>query len=753
LFDRFSTSQLNIEEFNVPLVKEKAAICGCCFASPGCGVIVEFDEEGRIQSLRPDNNAPLPYVCNIGKQAKEIVYSPDRILHPLKRIGPKGSYEFEKISWDQAYDIIEEKFKALKVAHGPECIGIYAGRGCFERSFCDILQPKGVAVSSAPSVLFPFGSPNTMGAGAYCYVSFAMIAPHVTMGAMLIDMFSDIENADMVVVWGTNPATSSPPVTFDRIREASGEGARIIVIDPRKISVASLPGAQWIAIRPGTDGALALAMSHVLIQESLYDREFIEYWTVGFDEFSEYVKEFSPETAETITGIPKETIVQLARDIASAEGAAPVMYTGLEYTPSGVQNIRAAMIFWALAGQMDVPGGRCFTMRENIFPVNRDQHIPNPAPEKCLGKDRFPLYHHYRQEAHALALPKAVLEADPYPVLSLIIMGASMLTAWPDPELWRRTLKALEFQVCIDRQFTADAAYADLVLPAATGFEINSYCYYGSSIRIRERVINPRGESKGDYQIMVELAQRLGYGHLYPQTHDEILAYLLKNSPFSQDDLKKNDGILHMPRVPMAYKKWEKGLLRSDGKAGFETPSGKFEIAASLLGEYGYEALPKYVEPAESPFSDPERFSAYPLVFNSGALIKSDFRTSFRSIPALIKERPEPTATINIRDAADRGIESGDTVVVKTPRSQVMVSAIVTERIAPGFVDISTGGGGPLGTAEWKACNVNSLTDINQFDPISGFPVYKALLCQVVKKKRKRRNLFQNVAPSLGCGS
>jgi anaerobic selenocysteine-containing dehydrogenase len=735
------------------MVKEKAAVCGCCFASPGCGVIVEFDEEGRIHGLRPDENAPLPYVCNIGRQAKDIVYSPDRILNPLKRIGPKGTFEFENISWDQAYDIIVKKFNQLKAAYGPECLGIYAGRGCFERSFCDILQPKGVAVSSAPSILFPFGSPNTMGAGAYCYVSFAMIAPHVTMGAMLIDMFSDLENADLIVVWGTNPATSSPPVTFERIREASEEGARIIVIDPRKISVASLPGAQWVPIRPGTDGALALAMSHVLIQETLYDREFIENWTVGFQDFSEYVKEFSPETAELITGIPKDTIIQLARDIASAEGAAPVMYTGLEYTPSGVQNIRAAMIFWALAGQLDVPGGRCFTMRENIFPINRDHHIPNPAPEKCLGKDRFPLYHYYRQEAHALALPKAVLEGDPYPILSLIIMGASMITAWPNPDIWRRTLKALEFQVCIDRQFTADAAYADLILPAATGFEIDSYCYYGSSMRVRERVIDPCGKAKGDYQIMAELAERLGYGHLYPQTHDEIISYALKNSPFNQDDLKKNGGILHMPSTPMVYKKWEKGLLRQDGKPGFETPSGKFEIAASLLENYGYDDLPKFIEPAESPLSDPDRFTVYPLIFNSGALVKSDFRTSFRSIPALIEERPEPTVTLNTNDATKRGIKSGDIVVVKTPRSQVIVSAIVTDRIAMGFVDVSTGGGGPLGTPAWQACNVNELTDIHQYDPISGFPVYKALLCQVVKKRRNRRNMSQTVAPSLGCGS
>ncbi|MFO7964330.1 MAG: molybdopterin-dependent oxidoreductase [Desulfobacterales bacterium] len=733
--------------------KEKSAVCGCCFASPGCGVIVSFDENERIAEIRPDEDAPLPYVCRIGRQAKDIVYSPERLLHPLKRIGPKGTYRFEKISWDEAYDLLAEKIVSTKDAHGPESLAVYTGRGCFERSFCDIMQPRNVAVSSAAGIFFPLGSPNTLGAGAYCYVSFAMIAPHVTMGAMKIDMFSDLENADLIVVWGTNPATSSPPITYDRIKEASEEGARIIVIDPRKTSAASLPGGHWVPIRPGTDGALALAMSHVLIHEERYDRRFAEDWCLGFEEFADYAEKFPPDVAEKITGIPKETIIWLSREIAAAEGAAPVMYTGLEYTPSGVQNIRAAMIFWALAGQLDVPGGRCFTMKENIFPVNRRDHIPNPAPEKALGRKQFPLYHHYRAEAHAMALPKAVLDNDPYPVRFLMIMGGSILTAWPDPVLWRRTLGALDFLVCVDRQFTSDAAYADLVLPAATGFEIDSYCYYGSSLRVRERVIDPCGESKGDYEILAELADRLGYGHLYPRSHEEILTCALKGSPFRLDDLTNNGGILQMPYTPMVYRKWEKGLLRQDGKPGFNTPSGKFEISSSILAHYGYDPLPKYEEPRESPLSNPELAREYPLVFNSGALIQSDFRTSFRSIPELIKERPEPTVTINVGDASRRGIQSGDTVVVKTLRGQVTVAAIVSDRIAPGYVDVSTGGGGPLGPPEWQRCNVNELTDIHQYDPVSGFPVYKALLCQVVKKRRKRRKLSQHIVPTLGCGT
>lgn len=731
---------------------EKRAVCGCCYASPGCGVIVEFDDEGRIDKLRPDPSAPLPMTCRIAEAAKEIVYSDSRVLYPQKRVGPKGTYDFKRISWDEAYDTIAGAHFKIKNDHGPEATAIYTGRGGFERSICDIFQPKGVAVSSASSVLFPFGSPNTMGAGAFCYVSFAMIAPHATMGAMHIDMFSDLDNSDLIVVWGTNPKTASPPAIFKQIEQAAEEGAKIVVIDPRRTGAASLNNAEWIPIRPGTDGVLALSMCQVIISEELYDADFTNHWTLGFDQFARYVREFPPEKAEAITGVPGKQIRRLAEEIATAEGAAPVMYTGLEYTSSGVQNIRATMILWAITGNLDVPGGRCFAMRENIFPVNRKDHIPNPCPEKAVGRDLFPLYSRYRDESHALALPGSVLASRPYKIRSLIVLGGSIVTSWPNPALWRKTLMNLDHLVCIDRQFTADAAYADILLPATTGFEIDSYCYYGSAFRIRERVIEPLGETRSDYFILSGLADSLGYGHLYPRNREDVLAYALKESPYSPQDVRDAGGIVRMPPFPMEYRKWEKGLLRKDGKPGFQTPSGQFEIASTLLGEYGYDPLPQYTEPYEGPRSRPDLAKRFPLIFNSGALIKSDFRTSFRAIPSLIEERPVPTVTMNTRDAEKMGIAPGDWVVVKTTRGQVEASALVTDRIMEGCVDVSTGGGSPLGTVEWQRCNVNQLTDPEQVDPISGFPVYKALLCRVAKKRRRGRHSLRVVDPSLGCG-
>lgn len=198
-------------QMNPPEKAERRAICGICPA--GCWVKVTCDDQGRLEKVRADDSSHLGAICKLGEHSAEIVYSKDRLRYPLRRKGGKGSYDFERISWDDAYEIIVERLNRLKREYGPESTCIYTGRGSFELALCDIFQPKGVAVSSASSVLFPFGSPNTMGVGALCYVAFAMIAPHVTMGGMMFNMFSDIENAELIVVWGANPATDCPPWT------------------------------------------------------------------------------------------------------------------------------------------------------------------------------------------------------------------------------------------------------------------------------------------------------------------------------------------------------------------------------------------------------------------------------------------------------------------------------------------------------------------------------------------------------------
>ena len=711
------------------IVQERRGICGVC--SAGCWIIASYDGLGRLVRVRPDEGSPMGIICPMGEHSADIIYSEHRLRHPLRRKGPKGTYEFERISWDDAYDIIVSRLNDIKATYGPEAAAIYTGTGSFELSLCDVFQPAGVAVSSASSVLFPYGSPNTMGVGALCYVSYGMIAPHVTTGRMLFNMFSDVEHAQLVIVWGTNPATDSPPVEMNRIIAAKRRGARIVVIDPRRTATAKAVDAQWVPIRPGTDGALALGMCNVLIQEELYDERFVRDWARGFDDFAQYVQHFRPDVVEHITGVPADVVVSLAREMAAASGVSQLMFTGMEYSASGVQAIRATLVLWALAGQLDVPGGLCFSMKGNRFPVNREGLIKNPVANPRLGRDRFPVYILYRDEAHAMALPESVLEGNPYKIRLLIILGASITTSWPNPALWKKTLSNLDFLVSINVQLTADSAYADIVLPAATSYEIESYMIYGPLFRIRERLVEPVGESRNSFFILADLARRLGYGHLYPQTGEELLQYVLKGSGFTPQQVRQAGGIVSIETEMMQYRKWEKGLLRSDGLPGFDTPSGKLEIASTLLEEYGYEPLPVYTEPQESPQSRPDLLKEYPLVFNSGARHRTGFHTWHWGIPNLARKRPEPAVTMNSEDARERGIENGDKVSITTPRGSASMRALVTDDIGRGFVDADHAGGSPIGPKAWQESNVNELTDLAQYDPISGFPIYKSLLCNV----------------------
>jgi cysteine desulfurase NifS len=287
--------------------------------------------------------------------------------------------------------------------------------------------------------------------------------------------------------------------------------------------------------------------------------------------------------------------------------------------------------------------------------------------------------------------------------------------------------------VTVDRQLTSDSAYADIVLPATTYFENTSYMTYGSLFKIRERMIEPLGEARSDVFILSELAKRLGYGHLYPQNEEELLKHALAGSGFSIEDVKKSGGMVSIDTEMMQYKKWEKGKLRKDGKPGFETPTGKFEIASTILEEFGYEPLPEYSEPKEGPLSQPELLDKYPLVFNSGARVNTSFHTQHHGIKGLSKDRPEPTVMINSEDAAARGITNGDRVMIKTPRGSVVQRAIVTGDIKQGCIDANHACGSPVGPEAWKKSNINDLTDLDNYDPISGFPVYKSLLCEIVK--------------------
>jgi anaerobic selenocysteine-containing dehydrogenase len=707
-------------------------LCGVC--AEGCLNTI-YLKNGEVDRLQPIKASPDSIVCPRGMTAREVIYSPDRILYPQFGKGTGDERQFDRISWDRAYEFIIEKLNGIASRYGPEALAVYTGRGNFEFGLNEHFAPSGTVESSANAVLFPFGSPNSTGVGSLCYVSYGLIAPRATFGDYLRNMREDFENADLILVWGDNPATDSPPTNLTRIKQAQKKGARVIVIDHRRSETARATRAEWLGIRPGSDGALALGLIHLLIENDLYDHEFVDNWTHGFQELREYVRQFTPQRVSQITWIPEEKIRSLANAIASAKACSILTYTGLEYSNSGVQAIRAVWILQAMAGHLDIPGGKQFEMRDRPRLNRLLTHPPSNGP-KPIGAVEYPLYYAVRNEAHGLLLPRAILENDPYPIRGLIVSGASLLTAWPQPDLWRKALASLDLLVVINRFPTADARFADVILPATTMFEIKSYMQHHDRVYLRPQVIPPLGEARNDYLIFAELAERLGYGHLWPQTEDGMIEHALQGTGITLADLSAHPEGIRLPAPEMQFRKYETGQLREDGKPGFETPTGKFEIASEWLRQYGYEPLPVYTEPTEGPLSSPELARQFPLVFNSGARTNYDFRSQHHNIPSLVSRHPCPLVYIHQQDALARDIRDGDEVIVRTPRGQVVFTARLTEDILQGVVEVNMGGGGPLGPLAWQRANVNELTDPQNIDKISGFPVYKALLCDVIRTEQ-----------------
>lgn len=661
-----------------------------------------------------------------------MVESPDRLLFPARRVGPPADpRSFERISWDEALDQVVAGLRRVAAEHGPEAICLYSGRGNFELGLNNAFAPEGTAETCANALFFPLGSPNAAGVGSLCYAAFGMIATYACFGGYCCDTRAELERAELILIWGANPAAGSRPGDLRALREARRRGARLISIDHRRSETARTLGAEWVGVRPGTDGALALGLLEVIIAEGLWDREFVDRWTHGFDELRQLTAQYPAERVAAITGVPAVTVIDLARVIAAAAGCSILSYSGLEYADSGVQSIRALWCLRAIAGHLDTPGGTIFRPPGRLQP-RRSLTPRTVGARPAIGAAEYPAFFEVRQEAHGALLPRAILEGRPYPVRALVVAGSSLLTSWPEPELWRRALASLDLLVVIDRFPTADAAYAHIVLPATTHFETESYQVHGDDfIQLRQRVIPPRGEARNDVLIFAELAERLGFGDRFPRSEEELIRSALAGTGVTLEHLRAHPEGLRLPRPEKRYRCYERGELRPDGRPGFPTPTGKFELASEWLRSLGYDAAPVYREPVEGPLGDPELARRFPLVFNSGARTRASFRSQHHNIPSLLALEPAPLVTIHPDDARARGIADGDEVDLVTSRGRVTFRARLSADIVPGVVEANMGGGGPLGPESWRRANVNALTDFGHRDPISGFPVYKALLCDV----------------------
>ena len=569
------------------------------------------------------------------------------------------------------------------------------------------------------------GSPNDMGCGSICNVSSNFITPVTTYGLPTFQIVQDIEHSEVVFVWGKNSKTDSGPLfTLQAIKEAKKRGAVLVVIDPRGEGMAEMAD-YWIPIVPGSDGALAIAMLKLIVEEEWYDKEFVENYTRGFGEFSVYLKSVTLEEMSGYCGVSVEQIRNLTELFMSTEKISLVSYTGLEYQLSGVQNNRAIQTLWAITGKLDVEGGICFAAENAVVMEMQEMR----GKERAVGAEKYPLFSRLTGSGQFVEVPKAVLRDDPYPVRGMLITASSPAVTYPQQNLWHEVYKKLECLVVLDRFMTEDAKYADVIFPATTLFENQSVVAIPGGIRMRNRLAEPVGEAKNDVFILQGIAERLGFGECYPKTDEELELWMVDGDVQKLNFLKENEyGIVKQQQLK--YQKYKTGELRQDGKPGFPTPSGKFEISSVHIEECGYEGYPRY-EDIRS-IKELGSKEEYPLMLTTAARNGVRFSSFGPVIPEIAEMEPIPTIDIGKNDAEKYGVKDGETAEIETVfgKQQFIVRIC---KMAEGCIHIAYGAGSSYMEGEWKRHNVNDICSMEYSDPLSGFLTFKSLPCRIRK--------------------
>ena len=684
--------------------------CGMCFAA--CGVLIQV-ADGRVQGIKGDPDSPVNYgvLCPKGRAAIELLYHPERLTHPLKQIGAKGSGQWTRITWNEALETIAEKFTAVRDTWGPEQVAFFQG------------SAKGMIDNYNERLANVFGTPNFATTGHVCFLP-RLFASKLTCGSYTVP---DYENSPAcIVVWGANLVATRICEHFRTVRQLKG-GTELIVIDPVQTLLAK-KARSWLQLRPGTDLALALAMIHVIIDRQLYDREFVEQFTVGFNRLKDHVREYSPAGVSKITWIAPGQIEDAAEFYARSKPAVIQWGNAVDHGVNSFQTARALAILRAITGNLDGPGGDLLpsyplagpaapdiTLRDRIKPRMWDNRIA--AEQKQL-----PLF----QRVLPKNLIHAIINETPYPIRCAYVHASNPLLTFTNAEQTCRAFKKLDFLAVSDLFMTPTAALADIVLPAATFFEYDSVVappYYPVA-QIQQKAVQI-GECRSDFEITSGLAVRMGMQEMFWQDSEELLDEVLIPTGLTFKEFKAK-GVFVRPGV---HRKYE--------KSGFDTSTGKVELYSTRLASWGFDPLPIYSEPPDSPVADPELARRYPLILTTK---KSRYylHSSGRQVKSLRQGHPEPVVYMHPNAAAAESIEHGDRVYIETQHGRVQQTACISESLNPRVICADYGWWlpepGKRDLHGWQESNINLLFgDQSPEGPETGSLNLRGVLCRVYK--------------------
>jgi anaerobic selenocysteine-containing dehydrogenase len=700
-------------------------------------------KDGKVVKIQGDPTDPESKgeLTLRGKHMKEILYAPDRLIHPMKRVGAKGQGTWQKISWEEALTSIAKRLNEIKHKNGAEAIHFLHGH----------YHSGDILGTYLPRLANLIGTPNVSNPSHVCHLPRVFLEFNCDLGAVVAP---DAAQTNCILLWGGNPQATNKPQEL-AIREATKRGAKLVVIDPRVTSYAKEADI-YAQLRPGTDGALALAMLHVIIKEGLYDREFVEQWTIGFDKLAKHIEQYPPEKVEPVTWVPAKTITEIARMYATTKPACISPRNALDQHTNASVAIRAIDILMAITGNLDVRGGNIILIpiSMGLEDLKLYDKLPPEAAKKKLGADKS-LYSKISTtwpSAHTPSVWDAVVHGTPYPVKAMFIMAANPALTCANSTVVVEALRTLEFLVVVDQFMTPTAELADIVLPACTFLEQSRFVTYDthadhswnvhSRIALSPKVVEPVGESWSDWKIICELGRAMGYGEYFPwKTEEEAIDEVIKPLGLTCNELRKHPEGIIMPVPPFLYTKFKgvfgtgmrkvlkmaafrdyPDMYRKYESKGFMTPSKKVELYSERLEKLGYDPLPVYREPAESPVSRPDLAKEFPLILIAGSKLEAYTHSMMRNIPGLREQAPENLLEINPETASKLGIKEGTIAQVESPRGSIRFMAKITDGIDPRVVHLYHG---------FKESNCNVLTDHEACDPITGSVGMKSLLCKV----------------------
>ncbi|MBI5710865.1 MAG: molybdopterin-dependent oxidoreductase [Candidatus Eisenbacteria bacterium] len=724
-------------------------IYSCCNQCGGQTGIQVHVIDGMVRFIAPSPHNPISIaaisddfhrekvnggrMCPKGNTGIRTLYDPDRLKAPMRRKGERGSGEWEAISWDEAIGYAAERLDAIRKQYGPEALVWFSEDHSFVNPQADFCQL--------------FGTPNYLNHSNLCDVS-RKRGFSTVMGDER--PLPDLAHSDYVMLFGWNPLSAIKWCWLPRaMRQGRQGGGRLVVVDPVFTHTAA-KADEWVPIRPGTDGALALAIGHVLVEHGLYNRKFVREWTVGFDEYAKYVRDKTPRWAEDVTSVPAATIERLAKEIAAARAPCIDAWSGPGHHTNATQGARAIAILPALLGAYDRPGTMIMPDRKGAKRRTLNVDKPKAARSDGLGTT-FPFGHGSGIYVQAR---EAMITGKPYPVKAAVFVMQNWVMSVPGRAKNIEAIRNMEFVMAVDTMMSETADLADLVVPGShylERYDLTGNWVTFPSVTLRQPVVKSWIGGMPEYEFVFALGRKLELkdkdGKGFDMTYKQYLSDELKGGiGITLDELKALPGAVWIGGST-SYKKYA-GMVTPpagstvddathvvkgpDGKAvglstggfvikGFNTPSRKIELVSKQLADKGYDALPAYTDPVDKPTSE------YPLALVAWKQAEHTHTRTFNN-PYLMEMKPDNPLWINTETAKNLGIADGDRIVVESPHAKAEGTARVTECIHPEVVGLHHGYG------HWALGSVakGKGMDDGQFmpgkaDPISGQAVTKEI--------------------------